>query len=159
MSATAASGPLDLAAVEGWGRALGAAAFPGLVVGLTGPLGAGKTTLARAVVDGAGGNPTAVTSPTFVLVQEYQGRFPIAHLDVYRLKTVQEFLDLGVDELIPNSLCLIEWAERVRDHLPVDRLEVVLTTADASTRTIEWTAFGNVAEMPTLLEALDFDPV
>jgi len=159
MSTTAASKALDLAAVEAWGRQLGTEAYPGLVVGLTGPLGAGKTTLVRAIVDGAGGNPAAVTSPTFVLVQEYQGRFPIAHLDVYRLKTVQEFLDLGVEELIPTSLCLIEWAERVRDHLPVDRLEVALSPVDEGTRKIEWTAFGKTAEMTTLVEALDFGAV
>ena len=159
MSASSASAVLDLAALEAWGRRLGAEAYPGLVVGLTGPLGAGKTTLVRAIVDGAGGNPTAVASPTFVLVQEHQGRFPIVHIDVYRLKIVQDFLDLGVDELIPASLCLIEWAERVRDHLPVDRLEVTLTTVDETKRKVEWTAFGKVVEMTTVLEALDFDAV
>src|SRR5687767_910519 len=113
MSASSGSAVLDLAALEAWGRRLGVEAYPGLVVELTGPLGAGKTTLVRAIVDGAGGNPAAVASPTFVLMQEHQGRFPIVHIDVYRLKIVQEFLDLGVDEIIPTSLCLIEWAERV----------------------------------------------
>jgi tRNA threonylcarbamoyladenosine biosynthesis protein TsaE len=130
-----------------------------LVVGLVGPLGAGKTTLVRAIVDGAGGNPAAVTSPTFVLVQEYEGRFPIAHLDVYRLKSPQEFLDLGVDELIPDALFIVEWADRVRDQLPPDRLEITLTTAEETTRTVEWAAFGKVAELTTVLEALDFDAV
>jgi tRNA threonylcarbamoyladenosine biosynthesis protein TsaE len=154
-----ASAVLDLPALEAWGRRLGAEAFPGLVVGLVGPLGAGKTTLVRAIVDGAGGNPAAVTSPTFVLVQEYEGRFPIAHLDVYRLKSQQEFLDLGVDELIPDALLIVEWADRVRDQLPPDRLDITLTPAEEATRTVEWTALGKVAELTTVLEALDFDAV
>ena len=159
MNADAPSAVLDLAALEAWGRRIGAEAFPGLVVGLTGPLGAGKTTLVRAIVDGAGGDPASVASPTFVLVQEHQGRFPITHIDVYRLKTVQEFLDLGVEELFPTSLCLIEWAERVRDHLPVDRLEISLSLVDEPTRKVQWEAFGKTKDMTTLLEALDFDAV
>jgi tRNA threonylcarbamoyladenosine biosynthesis protein TsaE len=154
-----ASAVLDLPALEAWGRLLGAEAFPGLVVGLVGPLGAGKTTLVRAIVDGAGGDPTAVASPTFVLVQEYMGRFPIAHLDVYRLKSAQEYLDLGVDEMTPESLLLVEWADKVRDQLPPDRLEIVLTTVDETTRKVEWSALGKVAELTTVCEALDFDAV
>jgi tRNA threonylcarbamoyladenosine biosynthesis protein TsaE len=153
------SAVLDLPALEAWGRRLGAEAFPGLVVGLIGPLGAGKTSLVRAIVDGAGGNPAAVTSPTFVLVQEYEGRFPVAHLDVYRLTSAQEFLDLGVDELIPDALLIVEWADRVRDQLPPDRLEITLTPAEEGTRTVEWTALGKVAELTTVCEALDFDAV
>jgi tRNA threonylcarbamoyladenosine biosynthesis protein TsaE len=153
------SAVLDLPALEAWGRRLGAEAFPGLVVGLIGPLGAGKTSLVRAIVDGAGGNPAAVTSPTFVLVQEYEGRFPVAHLDVYRLTSAQEFLDLGVDELIPDALLIVEWADRVRDQLPPDRLEITLTPAEEGTRTVEWAALGKVAELTTVCEALDFDAV
>src|SRR4051794_8799822 len=156
MSATAV---LDLASLEGWGRRIGAEAFPGLVVGLIGPLGAGKTTLVRAIVDGAGGDPTAVSSPTFVLIQEYAGRFPISHLDVYRLKSPQEYLDLGIDELVDDSLFLIEWADKVRDQLPPDRIEIVLAPVDENTRKVEWEAIGKVAELRTVLEALDFDAV
>lgn len=153
------SGVLDLPGLEEWGRCLGAEAFSGMVVALIGPLGAGKTTLVRAIVDGAGGNPAAVTSPTFVLVQEYQGRFPIAHIDVYRLKSPQEFLDLGVDEIIPESLVLVEWADRVQDLLPPDRLEITLTLDQENHRKVEWTALGKVAELTTVSEALDFGAV
>jgi len=154
-----ASAVLDLGSLEGWGRRIGAEAFPGLVVGLIGPLGAGKTTLVRAIVDGAGGNPAAVTSPTFVLIQEYAGRFPISHLDVYRLKSAQEYLDLGVEELASESLLLIEWADRVRSQLPPDRIEIVISPVDETTRKVEWDAIGKVAELTTVLEALDFDAV
>jgi len=153
------SGELDLLGLEEWGRSLGAEAFPGLVVGLIGPLGAGKTTLVRAIVDGCGGNPAAVTSPTFVLVQEYEGRFPIAHLDVYRLKSAQEYLDLGIDEIIPEALLVVEWADRVKDQLPPDRLEITLTPVDETKRKVEWVALGKVAELTTVCDALAFDAV
>jgi tRNA threonylcarbamoyladenosine biosynthesis protein TsaE len=154
-----AAAVLDLPSLEAWGRRLGAEAFPGLVIGLIGPLGAGKTTLVRAIVDGAGGDPSAVTSPTFILIQEYAGRFPIAHLDVYRLKSAQEYLDLGIDELIPDALFLVEWADRVHDQLPADRLEITLSVTEETTRKVEWEAFGKVTELSTVLEALDFDAV
>src|SRR5215813_3640673 len=94
----------DLAATEAFGRRLGALLFPGSVVALVGPLGAGKTHLTRAIAEGLGvANPRAVTSPTFVLIQEYPGRLPIYHFDAYRLSGAGEFLDLGVTEYYEAS--------------------------------------------------------
>src|SRR5438876_8541699 len=88
----------DLDATMAFGRRLGALLFPGAVVALVGPLGAGKTHLVRAIAEGLGGNPNQVTSPTFVLIQEYDARLPIYHFDAYRLKDEREFADLGVHE-------------------------------------------------------------
>ena len=79
----------DLAATEAFGRRLAARLFPGAVVALNGTLGAGKTHLVRAIAEGLGANPAAVNSPTFVLIQEYAGRLPIFHSDVYRLGAVR----------------------------------------------------------------------
>src|SRR5437868_10271191 len=89
----------DLDATLELGRALGHKLFPGAVIGLTGPLGAGKTQLVRAIAEGLDiSNSRLVSSPTFVLIQEYDGRVPIYHFDAYRLSSEREFLDLGVDE-------------------------------------------------------------
>src|SRR5436309_4240797 len=89
----------DLAATLAFGCRLGELLFPGAVVALIGPLGAGKTYLVRAVAEGLHVPDTGlVTSPTFVLIQEYEGRLPIYHFDAYRLRSEAEFYDLGGHE-------------------------------------------------------------
>src|SRR5204863_10131813 len=85
-----------LPATEDFGRRLSELLFPGAVVGLIGPLGAGKTHLVRAIAEGLGLRDGAVSSPTFVLIQEYDARLPIYHFDAYRLRSEGEFFDLGV---------------------------------------------------------------
>src|SRR5207237_8651239 len=94
--------------------------FPGAVVALVGPLGAGKTHLVRAVAEGLGiASSRVVSSPTFVLIQEYHARLPIYHFDAYRLRTAEDFADLGVHEYFEGSgVCLVEWADRVQACLP-----------------------------------------
>src|SRR5947199_6148022 len=89
----------ELAGTEALGRRLGGLLFPGAVVALVGPLGAGKTHLVRAIAEGLGiADSRVVSSPTFVLIQEYAARLPIYHFDAYRLRTPAEFGDLGVHE-------------------------------------------------------------
>ena len=89
----------DLAATTQFGRRLAELLFPGAIVALVGPLGAGKTHLVRAIAEGLGiANSRAVSSPTFVLIQEYNARLPIYHFDAYRLRRPEEFADLGVQE-------------------------------------------------------------
>src|SRR3954462_12116433 len=97
------------------GRQLGQALFPGALIALVGQLGAGKTHLVRAVAEGLGvPDGRAVTSPTFVLIQEYEGRLPVYHFDVYRLSGAAPFGDLGAHEYLEgDGVCLIEWADRV----------------------------------------------
>lgn len=95
------------------GRWLGQRVLPGDVVLLDGPLGAGKTTLVRALVEELGGDPALVASPTFTLMNLYAARLPIAHVDAYRLEHPGQLAALGFDELIEDGLGIIEWAQRV----------------------------------------------
>jgi tRNA threonylcarbamoyladenosine biosynthesis protein TsaE len=100
-------------------RVLSRVIEPGTVIGLVGPLGAGKTRLVRALSEALGVDPGAIASPTFVLIHEYEGRIPVVHCDVYRLRDGDEFDALGVDEYWDGGgLCLVEWADRVADRLP-----------------------------------------
>src|SRR5947209_16943385 len=105
----------DLAATTAFGRRLGSVLFPGAVIALVGPLGAGKTHLVRAVAEGLGiRDSRVVSSPTFVLIQEYQARLPVYHFDAYRLPSSAEFAELGVNEYFEgDGVCLVEWADRV----------------------------------------------
>ena len=106
---------------ERLGQALADLAEPGTVMGLVGPLGAGKTRLARAIAERLGVDPAAIASPTFVLIHEYEGRIPVYHFDAYRLESAQAFEDLGVaDYWNAGGLCLVEWADRVRGLLPAE---------------------------------------
>jgi tRNA threonylcarbamoyladenosine biosynthesis protein TsaE len=108
------------------GKQIAAAAEPGDVVALVGTLGAGKTRLVQAIVAALGNAAESVTSPTFVLVNEYpSGRLPVYHFDVYRLKDDDEFLELGAEEYFEqDGLTLIEWGDRV-EHLLPERASVV----------------------------------
>ena len=126
----------SLAETEALGRRLGASLAAGTVVALIGPLGAGKTHFSRAIAEGLEiRNPLAVTSPTFVLIQEYAGRLPIFHFDAYRLNNSREFLDLGAQEYFEaGGVCLIEWADRVLDALPPAYLRVDIEPRDENRR-------------------------
>jgi tRNA threonylcarbamoyladenosine biosynthesis protein TsaE len=134
---------LDLAATAEFGRRLGAALFPGAVVALIGGLGAGKTHLTRAVVEGMGGDGRAVSSPTFGLIHEYQARLPVYHFDAYRLHSADEFRDLGVHEYFEGTgVCLIEWADRVSDCLPAEYLRIAFEVTGETTRRLTLEAIG-----------------
>jgi len=101
-------------------------AAPGDLVVLAGDLGAGKTAFAQGFAKGLGVDEP-VTSPAFILVRTYDGRLPMVHLDVYRLDTMQELVDLGIAELLDDgAVTLIEWGDAVAPGLPADFLEVRL---------------------------------
>jgi len=108
------------------GKSIGGLLRPGDVVALIGDLGAGKTTLAKGIAAGAGvEDESEVTSPTFVLVNEYQGRFTVYHADLYRLQESREVEDLGWEEIIfGEGISLLEWAEKIPGILPEERIEV-----------------------------------
>ena len=134
----------DAASTSELGRRLGVLLFPGAVVALVGPLGAGKTHLVRAIAEGLGlRDPRAVTSPTFGLIHEYRGRVPIYHFDVYRLRNTSEFLDLGVNEYFESGgVCLVEWADKVTSCLPDEYLLINIDVTGETTRRMTLTALG-----------------
>jgi tRNA threonylcarbamoyladenosine biosynthesis protein TsaE len=134
----------DLEATVRLGHALGRALFPGAVIGLVGPLGAGKTQLVRAVAESLEiPNSRVVSSPTFVLIQEYAGRLPIYHFDAYRLGSEREFMDLGVNEYFQGyGVSLVEWADRVPACLPAERLMIELEVTGNTSRTAKLEATG-----------------
>jgi tRNA threonylcarbamoyladenosine biosynthesis protein TsaE len=106
------------------GRALGRAAVPGTVLALTGPLGAGKTQLAKGVAQGLDVE-TVVNSPTFVLMNEHEGRLRLFHIDAYRLDDPEEALAAGLlDERQSAGVTVIEWADRLDGWLPPGRLDI-----------------------------------
>lgn len=134
----------DLAGTESFGRALGARLFPGAVIALIGPLGAGKTHLVRAIAEGLGiADSRVVSSPTFVLIQEYDARLPIYHFDAYRLPSAREFRDLGTHEYFAgDGVCLVEWADRVESCLPATHLRIRLEIQGETARRLYVEARG-----------------
>lgn len=126
------------------GAKLAVSLFPGAIVALIGPLGAGKTHLVRAIVAGLGGDVQRVSSPTFALIHEYTASMPVYHFDVYRLATPAAFADLGIEEYFSgNGICLIEWADRVESLIPADCLRVEIRPINETTRTFLLTATGD----------------
>jgi tRNA threonylcarbamoyladenosine biosynthesis protein TsaE len=138
----------DLQATRTFGRQLGELLFPGAMVALVGPLGAGKTFLVRAIAEGLGVKDSrVVSSPTFVLIQEYAARLPIYHFDAYRLRTVGEFADLGVHEYFAGAgVCLVEWADRVEEVLPKELLRIRIEVTGPTSRRLAVEAQGNLYE-------------
>ena len=108
------------------GRAVADLFEAGDVVSLTGDLGAGKTAFVQGAAAGLGVEGP-VQSPTFVLIRQYRGRLPVAHVDVYRLDHLQDAADLGLDELVEgNGVVFVEWGDGISALLPEDHLRVEL---------------------------------
>lgn len=135
-----------------WGRRLGEALSPPIVLALAGPLGAGKSVLARAVGQGAGVRDP-MPSPTFTLLQRYEagGDRQVVHLDLYRLTTPEELWELGWMQLPDeHDIVLIEWPERAGDRLPSDHWRIALSTPpnQPHLRNVEITRVGDPSPLP-----------
>jgi tRNA threonylcarbamoyladenosine biosynthesis protein TsaE len=113
------------------------------LVALRGTLGAGKTRLVQAIGEAAGIERAGIVSPTFVLIQQYQGRRPIYHFDAYRVRDEDEFLQLGPEEYFQSpGLTLVEWADRVEACLPPERVEVQIEVTGERSRRFTIRALG-----------------
>jgi tRNA threonylcarbamoyladenosine biosynthesis protein TsaE len=134
----------DEAATSALGRALAPSLAAGLAVCLSGPLGAGKSTLARALIRALTTPDEEVPSPTFTLAQFYQAEdFPLAHFDLYRLTAADEAYEIGLDEALAEGCVLIEWPERLEGALPPDRLDITIEATDGgAARAARLTAHG-----------------
>jgi tRNA threonylcarbamoyladenosine biosynthesis protein TsaE len=119
-----------------FGRRLGRCLEAGDVVGLVGPLGAGKTCMVKGVADGLGVSDTRrVVSPTYLIIKEYQARLHVFHVDAYRLDAASDLLDLGFDEMCgAGGVVLLEWADRVAAALPDDHLLITLQPSGETQR-------------------------
>lgn len=127
----------DAAATEALGARLGSVLEPGDCVCLWGGLGAGKTTLARGAISAWMGGPEEAPSPTFTLVQIYDGpKGALWHLDLYRLKQADEAFELGLEDAFVTAATLIEWPERLGAYLPKTRLDVRLAPEGEGRRVV-----------------------
>lgn len=136
------------------GRELGKLLKPGSVICLAGGLGAGKTHFAKGIALGLGVEGH-VTSPTFTIINEYEGRLPLYHIDAYRLESGEEAYELGLEEYFAGGgVAVIEWPEHIKHVLPDEHLTVKIDVPDRAggIRQLEFTASG--AEYDKLIEEL-----
>jgi tRNA threonylcarbamoyladenosine biosynthesis protein TsaE len=136
------------------GAMLADSLFPGSVVAMIGTLGAGKTRLVQAVAAALGNSRDEITSPTFVLVNEYlAGRMPVFHFDTYRLRDEDEFLELGPDEYFAGQgVTFVEWADRFEKLLPAGYLKIEIAPVGETAREFTFTSIG--AEYEALVQKL-----
>ncbi len=133
------------------GQRLAALLGPGDLILLDGPFGAGKTTFTQGLAHGLAVAADYVTSPTFTLINEYPGRLPLYHVDLYRLETVAQVHELGLLEYVDgDGVTVIEWPERAAALLPLERLTVYLSDIAETKRALRFHAAG--ARYSALLE-------
>ena len=139
------------------GRAIGESLRAGDVVFLAGELGAGKTCMVHGMAAGVGSSAPA-RSPTFVLVNEYQGRLKLSHADLYRIENPAEARELALDESLHGGALVVEWPERAAGELPEDRLLLQIDVNPATeVRTIVITPFGHRASRLAVRASAAFD--
>jgi tRNA threonylcarbamoyl adenosine modification protein YjeE len=127
----------DLAALDAFACSFAERLGPGAAVALRGRLGAGKTTLIRALVRALHGSDAAVSSPTFVFRQRYDGEPTVEHLDLYRIEDAAELSELGLEDAFgPDRVTFVEWPERAPALLPADAIELAISGSGDGPRTI-----------------------
>lgn len=102
-----------------------------------GPLGAGKTFFVKALCQAWGISPEQVSSPTFTLLHYYEGRYNVAHFDLYRLSDTEEFFLIGGDEVLGQQICLIEWPQLIEEELPTEYIRIDIEILPDSGRRVE----------------------
>lgn len=129
-----------------FGEKLGRSIDRKLLICLDGDLGAGKTCMSKGIAKGLG-IEEEVTSPTFILVEEYHGRMDLYHFDVYRIDDSEELYFIGFDEyLSKEAVVVIEWANRIEEILPKERLDIVIEYVQDTGRKVDLTALGSEAQ-------------
>jgi tRNA threonylcarbamoyl adenosine modification protein YjeE len=127
----------DLGALDTFARGFAPRLRPGSAVALRGSLGAGKTTLIRALLRALHGSDEAASSPTFIFRQRYDGDPPIEHLDLYRIESPAELDELGLEDAFgPDRITLVEWPERAPSLLPADAISLAIAGSGDGPRTI-----------------------
>ena len=126
------------------GQVIGRVLRGGETIALYGPLGAGKTALVCGIAQGLDASSTAISSPTFVVIREYyEGRLPLAHVDLYRIRSPLELESTGLMEYFSGqTVTAIEWADKGLAALPQDRIEIALNHRAAGSRTIQLSVTG-----------------
>ncbi|MGO1580279.1 MAG: tRNA (adenosine(37)-N6)-threonylcarbamoyltransferase complex ATPase subunit type 1 TsaE [Peptoniphilaceae bacterium] len=133
----------NLEKTEEFGENLGSLLRPSDVVCLNGDLGAGKTTLTKSIGKGMG-IEDYITSPTFTIINEYYSKLNLYHFDTYRLENIDDIEYLGFDEYFyGDGVCIIEWADKIRNFLPEEYLELNISKLDENKRRIEIIAVGD----------------
>lgn len=127
----------DLPALEAFARTFAARLGPGSAVALRGRLGAGKTTLIRALMRALHGSDAAVSSPTFIFRQRYDGDPTVEHLDLYRIEHRAELAELGLEDAFgPDRVTLVEWPERAPELFPAGTIDLAIAGSGDGPRTI-----------------------
>ena len=136
------------------GKSIGSLLLPGDVVALVGELGAGKTQFIKGLAAGAGiRKPAYVSSPSFALINEYEGKIPFYHIDLFRLETEKEAGDLGLEEYFQGiGITAIEWADKIPSLLPREMLFIHIAYAGKNTRSLE--IIGNGKRYEELIDRL-----
>ena len=127
------------------GKKIGEYLPAGSIIALTGELGCGKTLLTRGICAGLGVLPRQVNSPTFVLVNEYRGRLPVLHMDLYRLGSIEDGFEIGMMDYFSRAasgVMIIEWAEKMASLLPIDVLNIEFEILSAKKRRIVFSSAG-----------------
>lgn len=129
-----------------FGRMIGKNMEEGILVCLNGDLGAGKTCLTKGIAQGLEIEED-VTSPTFILVEEYEGRLPLYHFDVYRIDDPEELYFIGFEEYLgKEAVVIIEWSSRIEEILPIERLDIDISRTGEDEREITLSAVGETAQ-------------
>ncbi|WP_249029910.1 tRNA (adenosine(37)-N6)-threonylcarbamoyltransferase complex ATPase subunit type 1 TsaE [Tannockella kyphosi] len=122
------------------GEKLGTVLHPGMLITLSGDLGAGKTTFTKGIALGLGVQQI-VNSPTFTILKQYTGNYQLSHFDAYRLEGQED--DLGFEEIFESDdVCVVEWANFIEDILPEERLEIIIKKIDETSRCFVLKAIG-----------------